>query len=84
MKKFKAVQTGGPSGGCIPTSLDLPVDYERLTEAGSMMGSGGMIVMDKTLVWSILQNISGICPGRILWKMHTLSRRNKTYAKYSK
>ena len=55
MKKFKAVQTGGPSGGCIPTLLDLPVDYERLTEAGSMMGSGGMIVMDKTLVWSILQ-----------------------------
>jgi NADH:ubiquinone oxidoreductase subunit F (NADH-binding)/(2Fe-2S) ferredoxin/NAD-dependent dihydropyrimidine dehydrogenase PreA subunit len=48
-KKFKAVQTGGPSGGCIPESLlDLPVDYERLTEAGSIMGSGGMIVMDET------------------------------------
>jgi len=47
-KKFKAVQTGGPSGGCIPESLiDLPVDYERLAEAGSMMGSGGMIVMDE-------------------------------------
>ena len=47
-KKFKAVQTGGPSGGCIPDSLlDLPVDYEALTEAGSMMGSGGMIVMDE-------------------------------------
>ncbi|MEW6556546.1 MAG: NADH-quinone oxidoreductase subunit NuoF [Elusimicrobiota bacterium] len=47
-KKFKAVQTGGPSGGCIPESLlDLPVDYEALTEAGSMMGSGGMIVMDE-------------------------------------
>lgn len=46
-KKFKAVQTGGPSGGCIPSSLiDLPVDYERLAEAGSIMGSGGMIVMD--------------------------------------
>lgn len=45
---FKAVQTGGPSGGCIPESLiDLPVDYERLTEVGSMMGSGGMIVMDE-------------------------------------
>ncbi len=45
--KFKAVQTGGPSGGCIPEQLlDLPVDYEALTEAGSMMGSGGMIVMD--------------------------------------
>lgn len=47
-KSFKAVQTGGPSGGCIPESLiDMPVDYERLTEVGSMMGSGGMIVMDE-------------------------------------
>jgi len=47
-KKFKAVQTGGPSGGCIPESLlDLEVDFDRLTEAGSMMGSGGMIVMDE-------------------------------------
>lgn len=47
-KKFKAVQTGGPSGGCIPASLmNLPVDYEKLTEAGSIMGSGGLIVMDE-------------------------------------
>lgn len=47
-KKFKAVQTGGPSGGCIPEELlDLPVDFESLTEAGSMIGSGGMIVMDE-------------------------------------
>jgi NADH:ubiquinone oxidoreductase subunit F (NADH-binding) len=47
-KRFKAVQTGGPSGGCIPEDLlGLPVDFERLTEAGSMMGSGGMIVMDQ-------------------------------------
>jgi len=47
-KKFKAVQTGGPSGGCIPADLiDLPVDYEQLTQAGSIMGSGGMIVMDE-------------------------------------
>jgi len=47
-KKFKAVQTGGPSGGCVPAShLDMPVDYEHLTEVGSMMGSGGMIVMDE-------------------------------------
>ena len=44
---FKAVQTGGPSGGCIPESLlDIPVDYDSLTQAGSIMGSGGMIVMD--------------------------------------
>lgn len=47
-KKFKAVQTGGPMGGCLPESyLDLPVDYETLGEAGSIMGSGGMIVMDE-------------------------------------
>jgi NADH:ubiquinone oxidoreductase subunit F (NADH-binding)/(2Fe-2S) ferredoxin/Pyruvate/2-oxoacid:ferredoxin oxidoreductase delta subunit len=58
-KKFKAVQTGGPSGGCLVVDLeetgrkgsfnliDLPVDFDRLTEAGSMMGSGGMIVMDE-------------------------------------
>jgi len=47
-KAIKAVQTGGPSGGCIPASLfNLPVDFDSLTEAGSMMGSGGMIVMDE-------------------------------------
>ena len=47
-KKFKAVQTGGPSGGCIPEELlDLKVDFDELTGAGSMMGSGGMIVMDE-------------------------------------
>ncbi len=47
-KKFKAVQTGGPSGGCLPEELlDLRVDFEQLAEAGSMMGSGGMIVMDE-------------------------------------
>jgi NADH-quinone oxidoreductase subunit F len=47
-KKFKAVQTGGPSGGCIPEDqLDLKVDFDELTKAGSMMGSGGMIVMDE-------------------------------------
>jgi NADH-quinone oxidoreductase subunit F len=47
-KKFKAVQIGGPSGGCIPAQLlNLPVDYEKLSEAGSMMGSGGMVVMDE-------------------------------------
>jgi NADH-quinone oxidoreductase subunit F len=47
-KKLKAIQIGGPSGGCIPASMiDLPIDYEALTEAGSMMGSGGMVVMDE-------------------------------------
>jgi NADH-quinone oxidoreductase subunit F len=47
-KKFKAIQTGGPSGGCLPESkLDMPVDFDELTRAGSMMGSGAMIVMDQ-------------------------------------
>jgi NADH:ubiquinone oxidoreductase subunit F (NADH-binding)/(2Fe-2S) ferredoxin/Pyruvate/2-oxoacid:ferredoxin oxidoreductase delta subunit len=47
-KEFKAIQTGGPMGGCLPKEyLDLPVDYESLVKAGSMMGSGGMIVMDE-------------------------------------
>jgi NADH:ubiquinone oxidoreductase subunit F (NADH-binding)/(2Fe-2S) ferredoxin/NAD-dependent dihydropyrimidine dehydrogenase PreA subunit len=47
--EFKAVQTGGPSGGCVPIDkLDLPVDYDSLTQAGTIMGSGGMIVMDET------------------------------------
>jgi bidirectional [NiFe] hydrogenase diaphorase subunit len=48
-RKFKAVQTGGPSGGCIPEEhLDMPVDYESLVQLGSIMGSGGMIVMDES------------------------------------
>ncbi len=47
-KKFKAAQTGGPSGGCIPAShIDTPIDYESLIELGAMMGSGGLIVMDE-------------------------------------
>ena len=47
-KEFKAVQTGGPSGGCIPAKLiDLPIDFESLQQAGSMMGSGGLVVMDE-------------------------------------
>lgn len=47
-KRFKAIQTGGPSGGCLPASrLNLPVDYESLAQAGSIMGSGGMVIMDE-------------------------------------
>jgi NADH:ubiquinone oxidoreductase subunit F (NADH-binding)/(2Fe-2S) ferredoxin len=47
-KAFKAIQTGGPMGGCLPASyLDLPMDYESMTKAGSMMGSGGLFVMDE-------------------------------------
>ncbi|SDF20375.1 NADH-quinone oxidoreductase subunit NuoF [Sporolituus thermophilus] len=48
-RKFKAVQIGGPSGGCLPEELlDLPIDYDSLTQAGAMMGSGGLVVMDET------------------------------------
>jgi NADP-reducing hydrogenase subunit HndC len=48
-RKFKAAQTGGPSGGCIPASLiDTPIDYDNLTAIGAMMGSGGLIVLDDT------------------------------------
>jgi len=48
-KEFKAVQIGGPSGGCIPASLaDTPIDFESITEVGAMMGSGGLIVLDET------------------------------------
>jgi NADH-quinone oxidoreductase subunit F len=48
-KKFKAVQSGGPSGGCLPTEqLDLPIDYDSLIGAGAMMGSGGLVFMDET------------------------------------
>lgn len=48
-REFKAAQTGGPSGGCIPKEyLDIPIDYESLSSIGSMMGSGGLIVMDDT------------------------------------
>ncbi len=48
-KKFKAVQSGGPSGGCIPAALlDTPIDFQSLTDIGSMMGSGGLIVLDET------------------------------------
>jgi bidirectional [NiFe] hydrogenase diaphorase subunit len=48
-RQFKAVQTGGPSGGCIPDQhLDMPVDYESLAKVGSIMGSGGLIIMDET------------------------------------
>ena len=49
-KKFKAIQTGGPSGGCLPESLlDTPVDYDSLNAAGAIMGSGGMVVMDEDI-----------------------------------
>ena len=48
-KKFKAVQMGGPSGGCIPASMgDLQIDYQQINKTGAIMGSGGLVVMDET------------------------------------
>jgi NADH-quinone oxidoreductase subunit F len=62
-KRFKAVQTGGPSGGCLPESaLDLPVDFEALTKAGSIMGSGGIAVMDEdTCMVNAAQGFLSFC-----------------------
>ena len=83
-RPFKAVQTGGPSGGCLPESmLDLPVDFDSLTEVGSMMGSGGMIVMDdKTCIVDVakyflsflVEESCGKCvPCREgLWQLHKM------------
>ncbi len=83
-KRLKAVQTGGPSGGCVPEKLiDTPVDFDRLTEIGSMMGSGGMIVMDEDncmvdiaryFVGFLKNESCGKCtPCREgLWQMHEI------------
>ena len=82
--KIKAVQTGGPSGGCIPSQhLDTPVDYESLGKLGSIMGSGGMIVMDRSHEHggdgAVLH---GILHGRILRQVHSLPRRHGADAPY--
>ncbi len=89
-KKFKAAQTGGPSGGCIPESLlDLKVDYEDLKNVGSMMGSGGLIVMDDTkcmvslakfyLDFSVNESCGKCTPCRIGTKrMHEILERITT------
>ena len=74
--KFKAVQTGGPSGGCIPAEmLDLGVSYDALMAVGSIMGSGGMIVMDDT---SCMVNVAAllrrVLHDRILRQVHSLPR----------
>ena len=70
-REFKAAQTGGPSGGCIPKEhLDTPIDYESLKEIGSMMGSGGLIVMDDTkcmvcLAFTVSESCGKCTPRRI-------------------
>ena len=83
-KKLKAVQTGGPSGGCIPEQfLDMSVDYESLAEVGSIMGSGGMIVMDEAsdmvdvarffMEFCMSESCGKCVPCRVgTWQMHEL------------
>ena len=72
-REFKAVQTGGLSGGCIPAAhLDLPVDFDALTEIGSMMGSGGMIVMDdQTCMVDVAKYFVGFLKGESCGKCTT-------------
>ncbi len=76
--KIKAVQTGGPSGGCIPAdALDTPVDYESLNKLGSIMGSGGMIVMDETTnMVDVARYLHGVLHGRIVRQVHSLPGRH--------
>ena len=86
-RKFKAVQTGGPSGGCIPESqLDLPVDFDKLREVGAMMGSGGLIVMDertcmvdvaKYFIGFLVEESCGKCTAcrEGLFQMHSILTR---------
>ena len=70
-KKFKAAQTGGPSGGCIPAEhLDVPIDYDNLIAIGSMMGSGGLIIMDED--GHIHLTPSGLAIAAKIYARHTL------------
>ncbi len=80
--QIKAVQTGGPSGGCIPASLfDTPVDYESLAQVGSIMGSGGMVVMDEaTNMVELAKFYHGVLHGRVLRQVHPLPRRHRADA----
>jgi NADH:ubiquinone oxidoreductase subunit F (NADH-binding) len=76
-RKAKAIQTGGPSGGCIPAEeFDLPVDYESLSAAGSIMGSGGMIVMDDHTCMVDIALLSGFSRRRIVRQVLPLPRRH--------
>lgn len=71
-KKFKAVQTGGPSGGCIPEQyLDLPIDFDSLVKVGSIMGSGGMVVMDEdTCIVDIAKYFLSFCEAESCGKCY--------------
>ena len=82
-KKFKAAQTGGPSGGCIPASLiDTPIDYDNLIAIGSMMGSGGLIVMDEdNCMVDIARFFLVFHGGRVLRQVYALPCRYQTPAR---
>ena len=81
-KKFKAAQTGGPSGGCIPAEhFDIPIDYDNLISIGSMMGSGGLIVMDEDRLYGgYCEILPGIHRGRILRQMYPVPHRHQAHA----
>ena len=85
-RKFKAVQTGGPSGGCLPEShLDMPVDFDSLTEAGSMMGSGGMIVMDdQTCMVDVARYFIAFLTEESCGKCTPVPRRAENFAGYAR
>lgn len=80
---FKAAQTGGPSGGCIPAEhLDTPIDYESLAQIGSMMGSGGLIVMDDTkCMVNLAKFYLEFTVAESCRKMHTMQNWNETNAR---
>ena len=93
-RKFKAVQAGGPSGGCLPDErLDMPVDYDTLQQAGSIMGSGGMIVMDETssmvdvaryfMEFCMSESCGKCIPCRAgTAQMHELLEKNRRWSSY--
>ena len=82
-RHIKAVQTGGPSGGCLPVSqFDLPVDYEALAAAGSMMGSGGMVVMDESACMvDVAKYFLRVPPGRVVRQVRALPPRHRPHAR---
>ena len=73
-RKFKAVQLGGPSGGCVPEQhLDTPVDYESIAKVGAIMGSGGMIVMDNhSCMVDMARFFMDFYPGRVMREVHPM------------
>ena len=84
-RKFKAVQIGGPSGGCIPASLaDTPVDFDELSKLGAMMGSGGLVVLDNTdCMVDMAKYFLTFTHDQIMWEMYFLQGWNSEDAGYT-